>query len=222
MKNKDLFLTSNSIANSLINEYVYPFEVLPNIKEYIIKLGNTLDDSYQKINDNIWIAKDAKVSDSASITGPCIIDHEAEIRHNAFIRGNAIIGKKSVLGNSCEIKNSILYDEAQVPHFNYVGDSIIGYKAHLGAGAITSNLKSDKSIVFIKGTDKLNTNLKKVGAFLGDNVEVGCNSVLNPGTIIGINTTIYPLSNVRGVIGNNMIVKHNEIVKKNIHLNEYI
>lgn len=222
MKNKDLFLTSNSIANSLINEYVYPFEVLPNIKEYIIKLGNTLDDSYQKINDNIWIAKDAKVSDSASITGPCIIDHEAEIRHNAFIRGNAIIGKKAVLGNSCEIKNSILYDEAQVPHFNYVGDSIIGYKAHLGAGAITSNLKSDKSIVFIKGIDKLNTNLKKVGAFLGDNVEVGCNSVLNPGTIIGINTTIYPLSNVRGVIGNNMIVKHNEIVKKDIHLNEYI
>ena len=215
MKNEDLFLTNNSIAIDLIKKYKYPYEVLSNIGKYIIELGNKLDSSYEKIDENIWIAKDATISSSASITGPCIIDHGAEIRHNAYIRGNAIIGKKAVLGNSCEIKNSLLFDKAQVPHFNYVGDSIIGYKSHLGAGAITSNLKSDKSIVTIKGKEKLNTNLKKVGAFLGDNVEVGCNSVLNPGTIIGPNTTIYPLSNIRGVIPSNVIVKQNEIVKKN-------
>lgn len=214
MKNKDLFLTNNSIAIDLINKYEYPYEVLPNIKDYIIKLGNTLDDSYEKLGKNIWISKNAIISKSAFINGPCIIDHGAEIRHNAYVRGNAIIGKNSVLGNSCEIKNSILFDEVQIPHFSYVGDSIIGYKSHLGAGAITSNLKSDKSIVIIKGSHPLNTNLKKVGAFLGDNVEIGCNSVLNPGTIIGVNSIIYPLSNIRGVIESNVIVKHNEIVKK--------
>lgn len=214
MKNKDLFLTNNSIAIDLINKYEYPYEVLPNIKDYIIKLGNTLDDSYEKLGKNIWISKNAIISKSAFINGPCIIDHGAEIRHNAYVRGNAIIGKNSVLGNSCEIKNSILFDEVQIPHFSYVGDSIIGYKSHLGAGAITSNLKSDKSIVIIKGPYPLNTNLKKVGAFLGDNVEIGCNSVLNPGTIIGVNSIIYPLSNIRGVIESNVIVKHNEIVKK--------
>ena len=211
MKNKDLFLTDNSIAIDLINSYEYPYEVLPNIKDYIIKIGNKLDDRYQKIDKDIWIAKDATVSSSASITGPCIIDHKAEIRHNAFIRGSAIIGKCCVLGNSCEIKNAILFDEAQVPHFNYVGDSIIGYKSHLGAGTVTSNLKNDKKNVTINNID---TKLKKVGAFLGDNVEVGCNSVLNPGTIIGVNTSIYPLCNVRGVIEANMIVKNNEIVRK--------
>ena len=214
MKNKELFLTNNSIAIDLINKYEYPFEVLSSIKEYIINLGNNLDDSYEKVGDNIWIAKDAKVADSASITGPCIIDHESEVRHCAFIRGSAIIGKKAVLGNSCEIKNSILFDEVQVPHFNYVGDSILGYKSHLGAGAITSNLKSDKSEVKIKGNEIINTNFKKVGAFLGDSVEIGCNSVLNPGTIIGPNTSVYPLSNIRGVIESNMIVKQNEIVRK--------
>ena len=214
MKNKELFLTNNSIAIDLINKYEYPFEVLSNIKEYIINLGNNLNDSYEKVGDNIWIAKDAKVADSASITGPCIIDHESEVRHCAFIRGSAIIGKKAVLGNSCEIKNSILFDEVQVPHFNYVGDSILGYKSHLGAGAITSNLKSDKSEVKIKGNEIINTNFKKVGAFLGDSVEIGCNSVLNPGTIIGPNTSVYPLSNIRGVIESNMIVKQNEIVRK--------
>ena len=214
MKNNELFLTQNSIAIELINKYDYPFEVLPNIKNFILNLGNSLDNSYKKIGDDIWIAKDAEVDRSASITGPCIIDHGAEIRHNAFIRGNVIIGKKSILGNSCEIKNSILFDKVQIPHFNYVGDSIIGYKSHLGAGAIISNLKSDKSIVVIKGPYLLNTNMKKVGAFLGDNVEIGCNSVLNPGTIIGNNTSVYPLSNIRGVIEPNRIVKQKEIVKK--------
>lgn len=214
MKNKDLFLTNNSISKNLIDKYEYPFEVLPNIKKYIIELGNTLDDSYNKLEGDIWIANDAIVSSSASITGPCIIDHKAEIRHNAYIRGSAIIGKNVTLGNSCEIKNSILFDEVQVPHFNYVGDSILGYKTHLGAGAIISNLKSDKSIVVIKGSKLLNTGLKKVGAFLGDYVEVGCNSVLNPGTIIGTNTSIYPLTSIRGVISSNVIVKQNEIVKK--------
>ncbi|MBR4177907.1 MAG: UDP-N-acetylglucosamine pyrophosphorylase [Bacilli bacterium] len=214
MKNKDLFLTKNSIAYDLISKYEYPFEVLPNINAFIIEKGKTLDDSYEIIDDNIWVAKDANVSNSASIMGPCIIDHKAEIRHNAFIRGNAIIGKKAVLGNSCEIKNSILFDEVQVPHFNYVGDSIIGYRSHLGAGAITSNLKSDKSTVVIKGNSNINTNLKKVGAFLGDYVEIGCNSVLNPGTVIGRNTSVYPLSNIRGVIEPDKIVKQNEIVPK--------
>lgn len=213
MKNNDLFLTDNSIAIDLINDYEYPYEVLPNIHDYILKLGDTLGPNYNKIADDIWISKSAMVSDTASITGPCIIDDNAEVRHNAFIRGDVIIGRNCVLGNSCEIKNAILFDEAEIPHFNYVGDSIIGFKAHLGAGAITSNLKNDKSNIVI---DKIETNLRKVGAFLGDNVEVGCNSVLNPGTIIGTNTWIYPLSNVRGVIEPNMIVKQNERVEKEI------
>lgn len=213
MKNNDLFLTDNSIAINLINDYEYPYEVLPNIHDYILKLGDTLGPNYNKIADDIWISKSAMVSDTASITGPCIIDDNAEVRHNAFIRGDVIIGRNCVLGNSCEIKNAILFDEAEIPHFNYVGDSIIGFKAHLGAGAITSNLKNDKSNIVI---NKIETNLRKVGAFLGDNVEVGCNSVLNPGTIIGTNTWIYPLSNVRGVIEPNMIVKQNERVEKEI------
>lgn len=211
MKNKDLFLTNNSIAIDLINRYEYPFEVLPNIKDYIVDIGNKLDESYLKKEDNIWIAKDANVDSTASISGPCIIDHNAEIRHNAFIRGCVIIGKNCVLGNSCEIKNSILFDEVQVPHFNYVGDSILGYKSHMGAGSITSNVKSDKSLVHI---NNIETNLKKVGAFLGDNTEIGCNSVLNPGTIIGNNTTVYPLVSVRGFINPNSIVKQNEIIIK--------
>ena len=214
MNNEELFLTNNSIAIDLINKYQYPFQILPEINNYILELGNKLDNTYKKINDNIWIANDTIIAPSVSITGPCIIDHGAELRHNAFIRGNAIIGKNAVLGNSCEIKNSILFDEAQVPHFSYIGDSIIGYKSHLGAGAITSNQKSDKSKVVIKGEKVLETNLNKTGAFLGDNVEIGCNTVLYPGTIIGPNTTIYPLSNIRGVIPANSIVKKDTIVKK--------
>jgi NDP-sugar pyrophosphorylase family protein len=214
MKNKNLFLTQNSIAIDLINKCKYPTEVLPYIESYILFLGSMLDDSYEQVEEGIWIAKDALISKSADISGPCIIDHEAELRHNAFIRGSAIIGKDCVLGNSCEIKNSIMFDNSQAPHFNYVGDSILGYKSHLGAGAITSNLKSDKSNVVIKDKEDLNTGLRKVGAFLGDNVEVGCNTVLNPGTIVGPNTSIYPLTNVRGVIPANMIVKHTEMVRK--------
>ena len=217
MKNKDLFLTNNSIAIDLINQYKYPFEVLPYIKKYIIEKGQKLDDTYKLVGENIWVANDAIVDSTVSITGPCIIDKGAEIRHNAFIRGSVIIGKNAVLGNSCEIKNAILFDEVQVPHFNYVGDSILGYKAHLGAGVITSNLKSDKSDVIIKGKELLKTNLKKVGAFIGDNVEIGCNSVLNPGTIIGVNTSVYPLTSVRGAVDANMIVKQNEIVNKIIN-----
>lgn len=215
MRNEDLFLTNNSIAIGLINKYEYSFEVLSSIENYIIELGNDLDDSYEEVDENVWVAKDASVASSALIVGPCIIDHGAEIRHNAYIRGNVIIGKNVVLGNSCEVKNSILFDDVKVPHFNYVGDSIIGYKVHLGAGVIISNLKSDESMVVIKGDISLNTNLRKVGAFLGDNVFVGCNSVLNPGTVIGVNTSIYPLSNVRGVISSNVIVKHGNIVMKN-------
>ena len=216
MNNKDLYLTDNSIAIDLINKYEYPYEVLPNIKEYIISLGNKLDNHYKKIDNDIWISNKATISKSAEIIGPCIIDDDAEIRHNAFIRGSVIIGKGCVLGNSCEIKNSILFDEVDVPHFNYVGDSILGYKSHLGAGVIISNLKSDKKNVTIKYNDKtIDTGLRKVGAFLADNVEVGCNSVLNPGTIIGNNTSIYPLTSVRGYIPKDSIVKDkNNIIKK--------
>lgn len=208
MKNNEIFLSNNSIAIELIRAYENPFAVLPNIKEYIIKLGETLGTDYVKPKDDIWIHKTAKVAPNASITGPCIIDENAEIRHCAFIRGGAIIGKNSVLGNSCEIKNSILFDNVQVPHFNYVGDSILGEHSHMGAGSITSNVKSDKTLVVIKeGDNIIETNLKKVGAFLGDNVEVGCNSVLNPGTIIGPNSRVYPLTSVRGVVKPNSIVK---------------
>lgn len=216
MKTKDLFISNESIADDFVKSYEYPFEVLPNIKNYIIELGNNLNEDYNKIDSNIWIHKSAKISKSVEIIGPCIIDEDAEIRHNAYIRGNVIIGKKCVLGNSCEIKNSILYNSVQVPHFNYVGDSILGYCSHMGASSIISNLKSDKSNVVIKNNDvKIETNLKKVGAFLGDNVEVGCGCVLNPGTIILPNSNVYPLVSVRGVIPNNSIVKSmDDIINK--------
>lgn len=209
MKNNEIFISDNSIAYKFILEYEYPFEVLPNINKIILEIGKKLDNDYINIKENVWVHKNAKVSNSALVIGPCIIDDGAEIRHNAYIRGNAIIGKSAVLGNSCEIKNSILFDKVQVPHFNYVGDSILGYSSHMGAGAIISNLKSDKTNVVIKnGNDKMETGLRKVGAFLGDCVEIGCNSVLNPGTIILPNTNIYPLVSVRGLIGKNLIVKN--------------
>lgn len=211
MKTKELFISSYSIADKLIKQYEYLFEVLPNIKEFIIQIGNSLDSNYVKKEDNIWIHKNAIVSKSAEIHGPCIIDDNAEIRCNAYIRGNVIIGKNSVLGNSCEIKNSILYDNVQVPHFNYVGDSILGYKSHMGAGSIISNLKSDKTNIVIKTKENIiKTEMRKIGAFLGDNVEIGCGCVLNPGTIVNPNTNIYPLTNVRGVIPPNSIVKSME------------
>ncbi len=213
MKTNEIFISNDSIAIDLIRNSTYPYEVLGSIKDYIVKLGNTLGDDYIKMEDNIWIHKNARVFESAYIMGPCIIDDGAEIRHCAFIRGGVIIGKNSVLGNSCEAKNAILFDNVQVPHFNYVGDSILGSHAHMGAGSITSNVKSDKKLVVIKSGDEvLETGIKKVGAFLGDNVEIGCNCVLNPGTFIGPNSRIYPLTSVRGVIKENSIVKSMNII----------
>lgn len=204
MTNDDLFKIGKSIAYQYIKKYKYPDEIVPNIGSIIISIGNKLDDNYNLVNNNIWIEKSVNISDNATIIGPCIIDSGAEIRTGAYIRGNVIIGKNVVVGNSCEIKNSILFDGVEVPHFNYVGDSILGNYAHMGAGSITSNLKSDKNNIVINNRK---TNLRKIGAFLGDNVEIGCNAVLCPGTIVGINTTIYPLVMVRGVIESKKIVK---------------
>lgn len=216
-KNKQLFSIEETIAKSLFTAFQYPWEVLAEIGNYILEIGPTLDtELFDQVGENVWIAKSAKVYPTASITGPCIIDEEAEVRHCAFIRGNALIGKKTVVGNSTELKNVILFNHVQVPHYNYVGDSILGFYAHMGAGSITSNVKSDKSLVVIKNKiEEIPTNRKKVGAILGDHVEVGCNSVLNPGTVIGKNSNVYPLSSVRGVVSANSIYKNgNEIVEK--------
>lgn len=214
LRNDELFSLDHTIAKELFEDKTYPWEVLGGISEFILKLGNELSESeYDKVGENVWIAKDAVVFPSAYISGPCIIGHKAEIRHCAFIRGSAIIGEGAVVGNSTELKNVILFDNVQVPHFNYIGDSVLGYKAHMGAGSITSNLKSDKMLVTIKnGEEKIKTNMKKVGAFLGDFVEVGCNSVLNPGTVIGRGSMIYPLSCVRGVVPPNSIYKTGGII----------
>lgn len=216
MKTKEIFISDNSIAADFIKSHEYPFLVLPKIKEYILELGNTLSSDYELIGEGVWVHKNASVSPSAEIHGPCIIDDGAEIRCNAFIRGGVIIGKNTVFGNSCEIKNAILFDNVQVPHFSYVGDSILGYKSHMGASSIISNLKSDKKNIVIKNDGEvIETNMRKIGAFLGDNVEIGCGSILNPGTIIMPNTNVYPLTSVRGVIKSNVIVKNmNNIVRK--------
>ena len=208
---------NETIAKDLFEGATYPWELLPKISDFIVKLGETLpEDEYEKRGENIWIAKDAKVFDTAYINGPCIIDKGAEVRHCAFIRGNAIVGKGAVVGNSTELKNVILFNKVQVPHYNYVGDSILGFKAHMGAGSITSNVKSDKTNVTIMiGDDKIETGLKKMGAMLGNNVEVGCNSVLNPGTVVGCESNIYPLSMVRGYVGARSIYKkRGEVVEK--------
>ncbi len=209
LKTSELFDKSKTIAGELFENSVYPWDVLDDIGDFIIKLGKTLDSQkFDRVGENIWIAKDASVAESACINGPCIIDSGAEIRHCAYIRGNAIIGKGAVVGNSCEIKNSILFDGVQVPHFNYVGDSVLGYKSHMGAGSVTSNVKSDKTLISVKaGSETIETGRKKFGAMLGDFVEVGCNSVLCPGSIIGPNSNIYPLSLVRGVVPENSIFK---------------
>jgi NDP-sugar pyrophosphorylase family protein len=191
--------------------------VLPAISEYIVTRGESLpEDRYEKWGDNVWIARSASVAESASITGPVIIDEEAEVRHCAFIRGNAIVGKGAVVGNSTELKNVILFDGVQVPHYNYVGDSILGYRSHMGAGSITSNVKSDKTLVEIRcGEDKVKTGLKKMGAVLGSFVEVGCGSILNPGTVIGSHTNVYPLSSVRGYVpGASIYKRQGEVVEK--------
>ena len=199
---KDLYNLDETIAGGLFDGLTYPWEALPKIKEFIIQLGNTLDpERFEKRGEDIWIAKSAKVAPTACLNGPLIVDEEAEIRHCAFVRGSAIVGKGAVVGNSTELKNVVLFNKVQVPHYNYVGDSILGIKSHMGAGSITSNVKSDKTLVVIKdGENKIETGLKKVGAMLGDNVEVGCNSVLNPGTVLGRECNVYPTSCVRGVI----------------------
>lgn len=214
---KELYTLDETIAKDIFEGVTYPWEVLPKIGEFILKLGSTLpEDKFEKKGENVWIAKSAKVYPSAFINGPAIIDEEAEIRHCAFIRGNAIVGKGAVVGNSTELKNVILFNKVQVPHYNYVGDSILGFKAHMGAGSITSNVKSDKTLVVVKaGEERYETGLKKFGAMLADNVEVGCNSVLNPGTIIGKETNIYPVSRVRGFVPPHSIYKEqDEVVAK--------
>lgn len=214
---KELFGDNGGSASALLEDVTYPFEALGKIGDYIKKIGPALDTAvYEQKGENIWIARSAKVAPSASITGPCIIGERTEVRHCAFIRGNALVGDDCVVGNSTELKNVVLIGTVQVPHYNYVGDSILGFHSHMGAGSITSNVKSDKTLVVIKsGDEELPTGLKKMGAILGDYVEVGCGSVLNPGTVIGKNTNIYPLSMVRGVIPENSIYKKSgEIAQK--------
>lgn len=213
----ELYTLEETIAGEIFQGATYPWEVLSRIGDFIVALGNTLsEERYEKKGDNVWIARSAKVYPSACINGPAIIDEEAEVRHCAFIRGNAIVGKGAVVGNSTELKNVILFNKVQVPHYNYVGDSILGYKAHMGAGSITSNVKSDKTLVVVRaGDESLETGLKKFGAMLGDHVEVGCNSVLNPGTVIGRQANVYPTSMVRGFIPAGTIYKRQgEIVTK--------
>ena len=206
---KELLDLSKTIAAELFEGKTYPWEVLDDIKPFILKLGESLPaEEFDHPEEGVWIAKDAKVFPSAYIGAPCIIDHEAEVRHCAFIRGSAIVGKKAVVGNSCELKNVVLFDNVQTPHYNYVGDSVLGYKAHMGAGSITSNVKSDKSLVVVKEPGNPHeTGRKKFGAILGDNVEVGCNSVLNPGTVVCRRSNIYPTSCVRGVVPADSIYK---------------
>lgn len=212
---KELFDLDKTVAAALFEGKTYPWEVLADISDFIIALGKTLpEDEYEEISENVWVARDAKVFPSAYLGSPCIIDHGAEIRHCAFIRGSAIVGRGAVVGNSVELKNAVLFDGVQTPHYNYVGDSILGYKAHMGAGSITSNVKSDKSMVVVRcGEERVDTGRKKVGAFLGDFVEVGCNSVLNPGTVLGRHVSVYPTSSVRGTVPENGIFKsENDVV----------
>lgn len=218
VKIKELYNLNETLAGAFLEKFEYPWEVLPHIHDFILELGKTLpSDEFDKIGDDIWVSKKAKVAPTACLNGPLIVDEDAEIRHCAFVRGNAIVGKGCVVGNSTELKNVILFNKVQVPHYNYVGDSILGFKSHMGAGSITSNVKSDKTLVVVKGKEnKYETGLKKMGAMLGDNVEVGCNSVLNPGTVIGRESNVYPTSCVRGIIPSNSIYKKNdEIVTKN-------
>lgn len=216
-KIETLYNLNETIAKDLFEGATYPWEVLPKISSFILTLGETLPaEDYDKVGENVWIAKSAKVAPTAFINGPAIIGKDAEVRHCAFIRGNAIVGEGAVVGNSTELKNVILFNKVQVPHYNYVGDSILGYKAHMGAGSITSNVKSDKKLVVVKaGEERIETGLKKFGAMLGDEVEVGCGSVLNPGTVVGPRSNIYPLSSVREVVpADSIYKKRGEVAEK--------
>ena len=214
---ENMYDLNETIAAEIFEGKTYPWEVLPKISSFILELGKTLsEDDYEKRGENVWIAKSAKVAPTAFINGPAIIGKDAEIRHCAFIRGNAIVGEGAVVGNSTELKNVILFNKVQVPHYNYVGDSVLGYKSHMGAGSITSNVKSDKKLVVVKADgEKIETGMKKFGAMLGDEVEVGCGSVLNPGTVVGSHSNIYPLSSVRGFVpANSIYKKQGEVVTK--------
>ena len=212
----DLYDLNHTQASSYLQKYEYPWEALKGIKDFIIELGSSLGDDYNEISEHVWVHKDAKVFDSAYLGAPCIIGARTEVRHCAFIRGSALVGEDCVIGNSVELKNVIIFDSVQVPHYNYVGDSILGYKSHMGAGSITSNVKSDKTNVVIKnGEEKIETGRKKIGAILSSRVEVGCGTILNPGSIVGHDTNIYPLSMVRGCIAPNSIYKKaGEIAEK--------
>ena len=217
LKISELYSLEHTIAAEIFEGKTYPWEILGELKSFIVKLGESLDpEKFEKRGENIWIAKSATVFDSAYIAGPCIIDEGAEVRHCAFIRGSAIIGKNSVVGNSTEVKNALIFDNVQIPHYNYVGDSVLGYKSHMGAGSICSNLKSDGKAVVIHADEKIETGLKKFGAMLGDFVEVGCNSVLNPGTVIGRHSNVYPTSCVRGMVPESSIWKTGGVIVKKI------
>ncbi len=210
---KDLYDLNETIAKDLFEGKTYPWEVLPEIGDFVTKLGETLSDEFDHPEENIWIHKSVKIAKTATLNGPLIIDADTEVRPGAFIRGNVLVGKNCVVGNSTELKNVVLFNTVQVPHYNYVGDSILGTHSHMGAGSITSNVKSDKTLVVVKNEgEEIETGLKKFGAMIGDYVEVGCNSVLNPGTVIGRNTNIYPLSPVRGVVPENSIYKSTDII----------
>ena len=209
---QNLYDLNHTLAAEYLAGFTYPWEALKGIKDMILALGPTLGDGYREVSEHVWVHESAKVAPTAFLGAPCIIGANTEVRHCAFIRCSALVGENCVVGNSVELKNVILFDNVQTPHYNYVGDSILGYKAHMGAGSITSNVKSDKTLVVIHGEERIETNQKKVGAMLGDFVEVGCNSVLNPGTVVGRNSSVYPLSCVRGVIPANSIYKTGGIV----------
>ena len=215
-KTSDLFDFSHSLAGEWLKGFAYPWQALKGIKEFILALGPTLGPDYIEVSPQVWVHKTASVAPTAYLGAPCIIGESTEVRYCAFVRGSALVGANCVVGNSVELKNVILFDHVQTPHYNYVGDSILGYKSHMGAGSVTSNVKSDKTLVTVRaGEEKIETGLKKFGAMLGDFVEVGCNSVLNPGTIVGRESNIYPTSCVRGVIPPRHIHKNNgDIVEK--------
>ena len=208
----DLYDLDHTLAKEYLSQFTYPWEALKGIKDMIIALGETLGEDYTQVSEQVWVHKTAKVFPTAYLGAPCIIGANTEVRHCAFVRGSALVGENCVVGNSVELKNVILFDNVQTPHYNYVGDSILGYRSHMGAGSITSNVKSDKTLVVIHGDENVETGQKKVGALLGDFVEIGCNSVLNPGTVIGRNSSVYPTSNVRGVVPANSIYKTGGVI----------